>query len=281
MPRSLPARRSRSRLFVTAAACSLGAVTLGGIPASQVFADHSARQASSPGDLIDVGTAAGDFNTLGAALEAAGLIDALRGDGPFTVLAPTDAAFAALPDGVVETLLKPENKDLLTSVLTYHVVPGNVLAAQAAAAGEAETLNGADVSFAIDRGRLEVNDVNIVATDVQASNGVIHAIDAVLLPPDFELPDDGAKHSAGVDQIIDLAIKRGVPMYNRGQHAACAAIYEVTLLALTSHPDMNDAGKSLAMRTITDGRNSHGMDARAWAFRRGLDAMRQEAMAAR
>ncbi|MEM1446195.1 MAG: fasciclin domain-containing protein [Planctomycetota bacterium] len=281
MPRSQPVRLTRSRLLIAAAACSLGAVTLGGIPASQAFADHHSRQTSGPGDLIDVGTAAGNFTTLGAALEAAGLIDALRGDGPFTVLAPTDAAFAALPDGVVETLLRPENKDLLTSVLTYHVVPGKVLAAQAAAAGQAETLNGAAVGFAIDNGRLEVNEVNVVATDVAASNGVIHAIDAVLLPPGFELPDNNAKHSASVDEIIELAIKRGVPMYNRGQHAACAAIYEVTLLALTSHPDIHDAGKSLAMRTLKDGRNVHGMDARAWAFRRGLDTMRQEMMAAR
>ncbi|MEM8781737.1 MAG: fasciclin domain-containing protein [Planctomycetota bacterium] len=276
-------QRSLWKPSVVAAVCSLGAVSLGGLTASQAWADHEAPQShrSAPGDLIEVGTAAGDFKTLGAALEAAGLIDALRGDGPFTVLAPTDAAFAALPDGVVETLLKPENKGLLTSVLTYHVVPGNVLAAQAAAAGEAETLNGTEVSFAIDNGRLEVNDVNVIATDVRASNGVIHAIDAVLLPPGFELPDDHAKRAASVDQIIELAIKRGVPLYNHGHHGACAAIYEVALLALTSHPQMDDAGRSLAMRTLKDGRNSHGMDARAWAFRRGLDTMRQEMMAAR
>ncbi|MEM7577593.1 MAG: fasciclin domain-containing protein, partial [Planctomycetota bacterium] len=105
---------TRPRIALVATVCSIGAVTLVGNTHSQAWADHHAQSATSPGDLIDVGSSAGDFKTLAAALEAAGLIDALRGDGPFTVLAPTDAAFEALPERVVATLLEPENKELLT-----------------------------------------------------------------------------------------------------------------------------------------------------------------------
>ena len=123
------------------------------------------------------------FGTLLAAVKAAGLLDALRGDGPFTVLAPTDEAFARLPKGTVENLLKPVNRGQLADILKYHVIPGRVSSAQAAAAGQADTLLGRPVTFEIDRGQLRVRGANVTMTDVDARNGVVHVIDAVLIPP--------------------------------------------------------------------------------------------------
>ena len=133
-------------------------------------------------DIVDTAVAAGQFETLAAALGAAGLVDTLKGDGPFTVLAPTDAAFAKLPAGTVENLLKPENRDQLTAILTYHVIPGNVKAADVVKLSEAKTVNGEMVMIKTADGKVQVNGANVVSTDVMASNGVIHVIDSVLLP---------------------------------------------------------------------------------------------------
>ncbi|MEM1089229.1 MAG: fasciclin domain-containing protein [Pseudomonadota bacterium] len=134
-------------------------------------------------DIVDTAVAAGSFETLAAALTAAGLVDVLKGDGPFTVFAPTDAAFAALPAGTVETLLKPENIDQLKAVLTYHVVAGKVKAADVVNLTEATTVQGSPVSIAVEGGTVKVNQATVTATDIMASNGVIHVIDAVILPP--------------------------------------------------------------------------------------------------
>ena len=133
-------------------------------------------------DIVDTAVAAGDFSTLAAALTAGGLIDTLKSDGPFTVFAPTDEAFAKLPAGTVENLLKPENKDQLVSILTYHVVPGKVKAADVVKLSSAETANGSDVSIRVSDGTVYVNDARVVATDIGASNGVIHVVDTVILP---------------------------------------------------------------------------------------------------
>jgi uncharacterized surface protein with fasciclin (FAS1) repeats len=154
------------------------------MPAVAEHHDHDAQtQASAPGNIVEVATAAGSFNTLAAALDAAGLVETLQGDGPFTVFAPTDEAFAALPEGTVEALLQPENRDQLINILTYHVVPGEVDAAAALDAGEATAVNGGTLTIESSGDQAMVNGTNIVATDVQASNGIIHVIDAVLLPP--------------------------------------------------------------------------------------------------
>ncbi|SDB07353.1 Uncaracterized surface protein containing fasciclin (FAS1) repeats [Bauldia litoralis] len=136
-------------------------------------------------DIVDTAVGAGQFETLAAALGAAGLVDTLKGDGPFTVFAPTDAAFAKLPDGTVETLLKPENKDQLVGILTYHVVPGKVMAADVVKITEAETVNGAEIKVSVDGDTVMINDATVTAADVGASNGVIHVIDTVLLPPEM------------------------------------------------------------------------------------------------
>jgi uncharacterized surface protein with fasciclin (FAS1) repeats len=133
-------------------------------------------------DIVDTAVAAGDFSTLAAALQAGDLVDTLKSDGPFTVFAPTDAAFAKLPDGTVEMLLLPENKDKLVAILTYHVVAGKVMAADVVTLTSAKTVNGEDVAIRVDNGTVFINDAQVIGADVEASNGVIHVIDTVLLP---------------------------------------------------------------------------------------------------
>ncbi len=140
-----------------------------------------ADDATSPGDIVAVASSAGSFKTLVAAVKAAGLVETLQGKGPFTVFAPTDEAFAKLPAGTVADLLKPENKDKLVAILTYHVVPGKVMAANVKTM-MVQTVNGQDLSIKVDDGKVTVNNANVIKTDVAASNGVIHVIDTVLLP---------------------------------------------------------------------------------------------------
>lgn len=134
-------------------------------------------------DIVDTAVGAGQFKTLAAALDAAGLVTTLKGSGPFTVFAPTDAAFAKLPAGTVEELLKPENKEKLTAILTYHVVPGAVMAEQVTQLSEAKTVNGAMVKISAKNGKVMINDANVVTPNIETSNGVIHVIDRVILPP--------------------------------------------------------------------------------------------------
>jgi uncharacterized surface protein with fasciclin (FAS1) repeats len=137
-------------------------------------------------DLVTVASDAGDFTTLLAAAKAAGLAGTLTGEGPFTVLAPTDAAFGKLPAGTVETLLLPENRDQLVDVLTYHVLPGRVYADDALRERTFTTVESSPVTFAVSGERVTVAGATVVATDIDASNGVIHVIDAVIMPPSKE-----------------------------------------------------------------------------------------------
>lgn len=132
--------------------------------------------------ILEVAASAGSFSTLAAALKAADLVDALSGDGPFTVLAPTDEAFAALPEGTLDSLLRPENKDKLRSILLYHVIEGRVYADQAIEAKQAHTLQGGEVSIRKSWEKVKINEATVQSADVEASNGVIHVIDRVILP---------------------------------------------------------------------------------------------------
>ena len=142
----------------------------------------------SVGDIVAVATGAGSFGTLVAAVAAAGLVETLQGAGPFTVFAPTDEAFAALPVGVVDALLKEENKDTLAKVLTYHVVSGEVLAADVAT-GDVPTVEGSTIAVEVTSDGVVLNGTaKVSATDVKASNGVIHVIDAVIVPADVDVP---------------------------------------------------------------------------------------------
>ncbi|CDT19841.1 fasciclin domain-containing protein [Vibrio coralliirubri] len=133
-------------------------------------------------DIVDVAAENGSFNTLVAAVKAAGLVETLKGDGPFTVFAPTDEAFAALPEGTVDMLLKPENKDKLIAVLTYHVVPGKIMASEVMKLDSAVTVQGEAVMVGMDHGSVMINKAEVVMADVETSNGVIHVINGVLLP---------------------------------------------------------------------------------------------------
>ncbi len=139
---------------------------------------HAAKQM----DIVDTAVSAGSFNTLAAALQAADLVDTLKGDGPFTVFAPTDEAFAKLPAGTVETLLKPENRDQLVAVLTYHVVAGKVTSDQVVKLDSAKTVNGQSVAINASNGGVMIDNASVTAVDIAASNGVIHVIDSVILP---------------------------------------------------------------------------------------------------
>ena len=143
--------------------------------------NHKSAQASQ--DIVDTAVSAGSFNTLVAAVQAAELVDALKGAGPFTVFAPTDEAFAALPEGTVESLLKPENQDQLQAILLYHVVSGKIMAADIGSGAQPATLQGATIDVVGSASGVTVNGANVVSADVVTSNGVIHVIDAVILPP--------------------------------------------------------------------------------------------------
>jgi uncharacterized surface protein with fasciclin (FAS1) repeats len=148
------------------------------------FATPLTPSAAPAQDIVDTAVAAGSFKTLAAALQAADLVDTLKGDGPFTVFAPTDAAFAKLPAGTVETLLKPENKAKLQRILTYHVVAGKVLAADVVKMKSAKTVSGDTIAIATRNGGVTVDNAKVAKTDIAASNGVIHVIDTVLMPKD-------------------------------------------------------------------------------------------------
>ena len=146
------------------------------------FASDKKGKMSGGKDIVDTAVAAGQFNTLAKALQAAGLVDTLKGAGPFTVFAPTDEAFAKLPAGTLDDLLKPENKEKLKDILTYHVVPGKVMAAQAMKLNSAKTVNGKDLTIKTEGGKVKINNATVTKADIHASNGVIHVIDTVLLP---------------------------------------------------------------------------------------------------
>jgi uncharacterized surface protein with fasciclin (FAS1) repeats len=150
-----------------------------------VAEDTVAEEVVADGDIVAVASGNPDFSTLVAALSAAGLVETLQGEGPFTVFAPTDAAFAALPEGLLEKLLMPENIAALTAILTYHVVPGMVMSTDVTA-GDVATVEGSTIAITTDMGVM-VNGANVVAVDVAASNGVIHVIDAVIVPPTVDL----------------------------------------------------------------------------------------------
>lgn len=158
----------RRTFFAITSAAALTSATF-------AFADGHSK------DIVDTAVGAGSFNTLVAAVQAAGLVDTLKGEGPFTVFAPTDDAFAALPAGTVETLLLPENKDQLISILTYHVVAGKVMSGDLSNNMMAPTVQGSNVTI-MTEGGVTVNGANVVSADIEASNGVIHVIDAVILP---------------------------------------------------------------------------------------------------
>ena len=178
----------------------------------------SVLSAAPKKDIVDTAVGAGSFKTLVAAAKAAGLVDTLKGEGPFTVFAPTDEAFGKLSKCTVESLLKPENKQKLAAILTYHVVPGKVKAKKAAKLDSAKTVNGAEIKIKPSGKSLMINNAKVVKADIKTSNGIIHVIDTVLIP-------EAKKVAGNTNHIIKQAIHKGVPMFNSGHHAQTAALY--------------------------------------------------------
>lgn len=217
-----------------------------------------------PKDIVETAKVAGDFNTLLAAANAAGLVDALRGDGPLTVFAPTDKAFRDLPAGTVEDLLLPANRERLAAILKYHVVPRKVLLG----IPEAKTLQGGQLDIRA-TGRFQVDEATVVLANVKATNGVIHVIDRVLLPA---LPEPTPIRKAM--GIIELAIERGVPLYNAGKPEACAAIYELTVRSLLDGFSgvLSKETEDRLRSALRDIRKDHRAQSQAWTLRHALNA---------
>ena len=156
----------------------VSAVVLSVVFSASVLANHH----GSKMDIVDTAASNSDFSTLVAAVKAAGLVDALKGEGPLTVFAPTNEAFAKLPAGTVESLLLPENKDKVVQILTYHVVAGKVMAADVVKVDSAKTLEGSSVTVTVANGGVKIDNANVIKTDIKTSNGVIHVIDSVIMP---------------------------------------------------------------------------------------------------
>jgi len=187
-------------------------------------------QAAPKQDIVDTAVKAGNFTILAKALKAAGLVSALKSDGPFTVFAPTDEAFMRLPKGTIASLLKPENKDQLIEILKYHVVVGKVDGATAVTLKEAKALNGEKLAIQFRNAALFLNDSKVVATDIQTSNGVIHVIDSVLLPPTAK----SDSQTMACEKILTDAVDVGVDLFNNGDTKSCATIYNMAVRAIVN-----------------------------------------------
>jgi len=212
---------------------------------------------------------AGVFNTLVAAAGAADLVGVLGGPGPFTVFAPTDEAFAKLPAGTVESLLLPENKQKLVNILKYHVVSGRVYDDDAVKAKSASTLLGRSVQISFSAEGIKINDAKVAAKNVDTSNGVIHIIDSVLLPP-------SAMSTQEALAVLESAISRGVPAFNNGHHSQCCDIYASTIAQVKSSgiEGMQTYVSMVASNTMNNASHTMNDADRAWALRRGIDSLR-------
>ena len=247
-------------------------IALALVSATALLATPTPATAQHPGrgpSIPQVAKSAGQFTTLLAAVDAAGLTETLLGRGPYTLFAPTDDAFAKLPNGTVQELLKPENREKLRTILTYHVIAGRVTASQARGVNSAETVAGQRVRITTNGDQLRINDAVVRIADIPASNGIVHVIDRVLLPADRPTGAAG-----GALELIDLAITRGVPLFNGGQAEATVAIYEVAARALlTLGQAVPDAGRQ-ALR-VALGDTSGSVRDRAFTLRGGLDDARR------
>ena len=221
--------------------------------------------AKGDGNIVEVAKAAGQFKTLLVAAGAADLAGALSGDGPITVFAPTDEAFSKLPKGTVQELLKPENKTKLAAILKYHVIAGKVTLANALAAGEGQTLQGAKLGAKFEDGRVLINSAQLLKADIPASNGIIHVIDSVLLPP------DSASKPLGAASLIELAITRGVPLFNDGDEAGCAAVYEIACESLRANPQTSKKSRETLAEALGEMREESSARRKAWILRAALD----------
>jgi len=245
------ARVDEAKIVKTDIACTNGVI-------------HVIDRVMLPNDIVGTAQVAGQFKTLLAAAKAAGLVDALKAPGgELTVFAPTDKAFADLPSGTVEDLLKPANRKRLAAILKYHVVPRRITLSSY----RTPTLQGESVELR-PTGAVKVDEATVVLADLKATNGVVHAIDRVLLPP---LPEPSPVRKAMA--VIELAIERGVPLFNAGNPDACAALYEVAARSLLDGFDevLTDASKGRLRKALRDIREDHRARSQAWTLRHALD----------
>ncbi len=233
-------------------------------------------QAQHPQDIIRTARSAGQFATLLAAVDAAELTSTLKSRGPFTVFAPTDEAFRRLPAGTVESLLRPENRDQLKALLLYHVVSGSVSSTTARTLTTATTVEGRAIRIRADGNQLRINGATVVKPDVNASNGVIHVIDQVLMPSTGSSTSEPMRTSSRSTErardLLDLAIRRGVPLYNGGQPAATSAVYEVAARGVLALGTELPAGARDALeRGLRDADRERDAEEKAWLLRRAID----------
>lgn len=216
--------------------------------------------------IPETAKAAGSFETLLAAANAAGLAEVLGSTGPFTVFAPTDEAFGKLPAGTVETLLKPENKAQLVDILKYHVVPGRVYSEKVLDSKAIKTLQGASAAISLRDGSPRIQDAKILKTDIDASNGVIHVIDSVILPP---------PSGADAKRKLEEAVARGAPLFNAGHHSECVTVYRTAMNDLMSESLPNSL-KTHMSTVLRNADHTQCTTEKAWVLRRGIDQMYQQ-----
>ncbi len=218
-------------------------------------------------NIVNVASNAGNFNTLLKAAVEAGLANTLSEDGPFTVFAPTDSAFEKLPDEVIISLLKKENKDKLVNILKFHVVSGSYPSDKLPLL-PLKTLNGQDVNFKVDDGDIFINGAKVLKANIKASNGIIHVIDGVLTPPK-------TISEASAKGIIVRGIQMGVPQFNHGNHSACADIYEISLRSLLMLPDakLSEANRKLVSKSLLRLSEMDSSTEKAWEARSTFDKL--------
>lgn len=225
---------------------------------------HDHKKNEELGNIVETAASAGQFETLLAAAKAAGLVPALSGDGPLTVFAPTDEAFGALPAGTIKALLKPENRNKLTRILTYHVVSGQIGSDALADDASVKTLAGPSVLFTQSEQGFTVEGARIVATDIAASNGIVHVIDRVIMPPQ-------QMSRADAEQMIMSAISKGVPMFNHGNPQTTVQIYKTTAETLMDNAILRPTERKRLEQALANNSSSNSAEEAAWKLRYALD----------
>ena len=237
--------------------------------------------AEKSNNLAEVAVQAGNFKSLVKALEASELVDALTQDTSYTVFAPTDDAFKKLPETLLASLFQPENKEMLKTILLYHVVPGTLRAKEVSSVRQLSTLSGEAVQIRTSDGGVKVDQSTVVKADITASNGVIHVMDEVLIPASVK---EQLAIKTTVMVLLERAIELGVPHFNHGNHQACADIYETAAMGLLNMDKiaMSEAQRKMLIRVMQTASQMHDSSGRAWTFRKAFDRlMEQQTMASK
>ncbi|MCH2569257.1 MAG: fasciclin domain-containing protein [Pseudomonadales bacterium] len=236
------------------------------------YASYGKKKQDQSLNIVETAAAAGQFETLIAAAKAAGLAGVLSGDGPLTIFAPTDEAFGALPAGTIESLLKPENKQKLSEILQYHVIAGSVGSDALSDGGVLETVSGGSARVTESEKGFMIEGARIVATDIDASNGLVHVIDRVIMPAPRMSRSD-------VMTLIDMAIGSGAPMYNHGNPRGTVDIYSTAARSmLTASSDLSSEDKARLMQGLSESRDLMDPREQAWRLRYALDDVSQSLM---